>query len=431
MSEAALPALQARPRQIGTLRAVLRALVELRDAVVQAIRSLISHKLRAALTITGISIGIATVIALSSFAVGLDESFARQLASLGPNTIYVSARPWMVNGNNWWKFRNRPAVGQGDWRAIERFAKLPLATAPVTGTQANVGHAEKEVRNVFIRGTTETFLETGNWQVKRGRFISNIDHELGSDACVIGADIEDAFFKNQDPAGQSLRVGPSARCTIVGTLVRRGNSFGQSQDNLVILPLSAFLRAFGQKRGLTIAVVAPAGKVTETEDEVTAVLRNHRRLAPDKEENFAINRQDRMQNAFQDMTKVMKLVGLAVGILTALVGGIGIMNVLLVSVKERTREIGIRRALGARRATVLWQFLCEAVVVSCVGGFLGTAMGVGGALLLSVVTPLSASASPMIIGAGVGFSAVVGLVFGLWPAWSAASLHPIEALRYE
>jgi putative ABC transport system permease protein len=122
---------------------------------------------------------------------------------------------------------------------------------------------------------------------------------------------------------------------------------------------------------------------------------------------------------------------LVVGLLTAIVGGIGIMNVLLVSVKERTREIGIRRALGARKATILWQFLCEAVVVSCIGGFIGTALGLGAAHILSIVTPLSASASPVIVGAGVGFSAALGFIFGLWPAWSAAALHPIEALRYE
>jgi putative ABC transport system permease protein len=434
MSEAALGAgLQRRAsaREIGFFRAFFRFFSELREAVLQALRSLLMHKLRASLTILGISIGIATVIAVSSAAIGLDEAFGRQLATLGPNTLYVSPRPWIVDGSNWWKYRNRPAVGQGDWRAIERFANLPLAVAPIAGTQGVVGKGGKEIKNVFIRGTTESFLETGSWALKRGRFISNIDHEVGTDACVIGADIEDAIFPNQDPIGQQLRVGPIGRCTVVGSLVRRGNSFGQSQDMLIVLPLSAFLRTFGQKRGVTIAVVAPTGKVTETEDEVVAVVRNYRRLAPDKDDNFAVNRQDRMLNMFGDMTKQMKLVVFVIGFITAIVGGIGVMNILLVSVKERTREIGIRRALGARKLTILLQFLCEAVVVSCVGGFLGTAIGLAGANIVSIVTPLAASVNPMIVVAGVAFSAAVGLIFGLWPAWSAASLNPIEALRYE
>jgi len=160
-------------------------------------------------------------------------------------------------------------------------------------------------------------------------------------------------------------------------------------------------------------------------------MRNYRRLAPDKDDNFAVNRQDRMLNMFGEMTLKLKLVMYFIGIITAIVGGIGIMNILLVSVKERTREIGIRRALGARKLTILLQFLCEAVVVSCVGGFLGTAIGLAGANIVAMVTPVAASVNPMIVVAGVGFSAAVGLIFGLWPAWSAASLNPIEALRYE
>ncbi|TMB25797.1 MAG: ABC transporter permease, partial [Deltaproteobacteria bacterium] len=167
MSEAALGVgLQRRAsaREIGFFRAFFRFFSELRDAVVQALRSLLMHKLRASLTILGISIGIATVIAVSSAAIGLDEAFGRQLASLGPNTLYVSPRPWIVDGGNWWKYRNRPAVGQGDWRAIERFANLPLAVAPIAGTQGVVGKGGKEIKNVFIRGTTESFLETGSWQ---------------------------------------------------------------------------------------------------------------------------------------------------------------------------------------------------------------------------------------------------------------------------
>ena len=421
----------ARPAPLSRFRAFLRFFSSVLDAVVQALRSLVSHKLRAALTILGTSIGVMALIAIASALAGMDSSFAAQLSSLGPNTLYVSSRPWMSNGGNWWKFRNRPAIGQFDWRALQSNARLPVAIAPMAGTMGVVAHGEKELQNIQIRGTTEAFLDTGGWSLRRGRFVSQVDHELGTDACIIGADLEDNFFKGQDALGGTLRVGPTTRCTVVGTLVRKGNAFGQSQDALVILPLSAFLRSFGQKRGLTIAVMAPPGKVLETEDEIISVIRNARRIAPDKDDNFSVNRQDKMLNTFNGMTQTLKIVAFLVGFITLIVSGIGIMNILLVSVKERTREIGVRRALGARRTSILLQFLCEAVVVSSLGGFLGTAMGLGVAWILSVVTPLASNASPGVIGLGVGFSISVGLLFGIWPALSAALLHPIEALRYE
>lgn len=416
---------------LGVWRQIVRFVDEVRDAVVQAARSLVAHKLRAALTIAGVSVGIMAVIVIFMVEAGMEASFARQLNALGPNTLYVHKWAWGTGGQEWWKLRNRPVVGQFDYRALVANAKLPLAIAPVANTEAVVMWGEKELKHVDVRGTAEAFLEAGGWQLRRGRFIGELDYEVGSDACVIGADIEDAFFKGQDPVGQRLRVGPTARCTVVGSLVRKGNAFGRSQDRLVVLPLSTFRRSFGARRALTIAVVAPAGKIAETEDEIISVLRTARRLAPDKPDNFSVNRQDKILQGFNQTMLVTNLVGILVGVITAIVAGIGIMNILLVSVKERTREIGIRRALGARRASVLLQFLCEAVMVALVGGALGVAMGAGAAALIDLVSPMPASIDPRVVIGGVLGSCFLGAVFGLWPALSAAALHPIEALRHE
>lgn len=420
-----------KPKQIGFGRRIGRFFDELADAVVQAARSIVAHKLRAALTIAGVSVGIMAVIVIFMVEAGMQNSFARQLNSLGPNTLYVHKWAWGVGGHDWWKLRNRPVVGQFDYRALLANAKLPVAIAPMAGTAAVVMWGERELKNVDVRGTAEAFLEAGGWQIRRGRFISGLDDEVGSDACVIGADVEDAFFKGRDPVGQRLKVGPIARCTIVGSLVRKGTAFGRSQDQLVVLPLSSFRRSFGAKRALTIAVVAPPGKIAETEDEIISVLRTARRLAPDKEDNFSVNRQDKILKGFNQQMMVTNLVGILVGVITAIVAGIGIMNILLVSVKERTREIGIRRALGARRASVLLQFLCEAVMVALVGGALGVAMGAGAAALIDVVSPMPASIDPRVVIGGVLGSCLLGAGFGLWPALSAAFLHPIEALRHE
>jgi putative ABC transport system permease protein len=416
---------------MGPWRRLVRFVAEIRDAVVQAARSLVAHKLRAALTIAGVSVGIMAVIVIFMVEAGMQTSFARQLNSLGPNTLYVHKWAWGNNGNEWWKLRNRPVVGQLDYRALVANTRLPVAIAPIAQTEAVVLWGEKELKTVDVRGTAEAFLDAGGWQLRKGRFISDLDHELGSDACVIGADLEDAFFKGMDPLGQQLKVGPMARCTVVGSLVRKGNAFGRSQDGLLVLPLSSFRRSFGQKRGLTIAVVAPDGKVTETEDEVISVMRAARRLGPEQADNFSVNRQDKILQGFNQTMMATTLVGILVGVITAVVAGIGIMNILLVSVKERTREIGIRRALGARRASILLQFLCESVMVALVGGALGVALGAGAAALIDIVSPMPASIDPVVVGGGVLGSCVLGAVFGLWPALSAAFLHPIEALRHE
>jgi putative ABC transport system permease protein len=420
-----------RPKKLGLVRRFVRFVAEVSDAVAQAVRSLFAHKLRAALTISGVSVGIMAVIIIFMVESGMETSFARQLNSLGPNTLYVHKWAWGVGGRDWWKLRNRPTVGQLDYRALLANTTLPVAISPVANTEAVVTLADKEIKHVDVRGTTEAFLEAGGWQLRRGRFISDLDHELGSDACVIGADLEEAFFKDQDPLGQRLKVGPTTRCTVVGTLVRKGTAFGRSQDGLVVMPLSSFLRSFGAKRGLTIAVVAPDGKVMETEDEVIAVMRAARRLGPDQDDNFSVNRQDKILQGFNQTMMTTNLVGILVGAITAIVAGIGIMNILLVSVKERTREIGIRRALGARRTSILMQFLCESVIVALAGGGLGVAMGAGAAALLDLLSPVPASIDPRVVTGGVVGSCILGAIFGLWPALSAAFLHPIEALRHE
>jgi putative ABC transport system permease protein len=409
----------------------VRLFGEVADAVVQAARSLVAHKLRAALTIAGVSVGIMAVIVIFMVEAGMEASFARQLNSLGPNTLYVHKWAWGVGNSEWWKLRNRPVVGSADYRALVAHTTLPVAIAPVANAEAVVLHGEKKLDAVDVRGTAEAFLEAGGWQLRRGRFISDIDEELGSDACVVGADLEDAFFKGGSAVGAELRVGASARCTVVGSLVRKGNAFGRSQDKLVVMPLSSFRRTFGARRALTIAVVAPAGKVAETEDEVIAVMRAARRLGPEQEDNFSVNRQDKILQGFNRTMLVTNVVGILVGIITAIVAGIGIMNILLVSVKERTREIGVRRALGARRGSILLQFLCEAVMVALVGGALGVAMGAGVAALIDLVSPMPASVDPRVALGGVVGSCVLGALFGLWPALSAAFLHPIEALRHE
>src|SRR4051812_49852532 len=199
MAASALTPLRAKPRPLGFARSFVRFFAELRDAVAQAARSLLAHRLRAALTIAGVAVGIMAVIIIFMVEAGMQTSFAKQLNSLGPNTLYVHKWAWGVGGNDWWKLRNRPTVGQLDYRALLANTKLPVAIAPIGETDAVVVRGDKELKNVEINGTTEAYLESEGWQLRRGRFISDLDNEIGSDACVIGADVEEAVFKNQDP----------------------------------------------------------------------------------------------------------------------------------------------------------------------------------------------------------------------------------------
>jgi len=215
-------------------------------------------------------------------------------------------------------------------------------------------------------------------------------------------------------------------------MARKGKVLGQNQDLAVYVPLKTFLSVFGKKRQLTIGIaVAPGEDVLKTQDQVEILLRRARSIAPEKESDFSINRPEQLANTYAELTGALYGVAMGVGLITLLVGGIGIMNVMLVSVRERTREIGVRRALGARRRTIVVQFLLEAAAVSAVGGTLGTLIGLGLAKVISLATPLAAAVKPVTIAGGIGFAALVGLVFGIWPAARAAKLDPVEALRHE
>jgi putative ABC transport system permease protein len=269
------------------------------------------------------------------------------------------------------------------------------------------------------------------FELDEGHFLTDADSENQRSVVVLGRDVAERLFPHSSPIGATVRID-GRPFHVIGTLARKGRVLDFNPDLSVVLPIKTFLSYFGRRRGIEIGVAATRPEdMNALEDQLVGILRRTRATAPDKPDDFAVNRPEQFAETYRQLTGALYGVAVGVGLITLLVGGIGIMNIMLVSVRERTREIGIRRALGARKRTIVVQFLLEAAAVSAVGGTLGTLVGLGGAKLISEVTPLAAAVEPLTVLFGVAFGGWVGLLFGIWPAARAASLDPVEALRYE
>ncbi|HKE16839.1 MAG TPA: ABC transporter permease [Kofleriaceae bacterium] len=406
-----------------------RLAVELAAAAGTALRGIAANRMRAFLSTIGIAIGVATLMTIYGLVTGLTSSFTRQLAALGSSTMYVSSRPWVLR-NDWWMYRNRPPIRRDDVVALRQRGDLLAAVAPVANAVAEVSFRGERIGAVQVQGTSSEYIDTSTIKIASGRFLAPLEGSGVSQVAVIGSEVASRLFKGASPLGARIGLGPQ-RFTVVGSLMPQGKAFGRSLDNLVIIPIDTFGKLYGMKRNMSIAVAARPDSLQQAEDQVIEILRRHRGLAADDEDTFSINRQSELVKIFNEETSALFGVAIAIGLITLLVGGIGVMNIMLVAVTERTREIGVRRALGARRRTILVQFLTEAALVTMVGGAIGTAIGVMASGIIDRTAPVSAELSTVAIAGALLFSGLIGLAFGTWPAYRAAHLDPIESLRYE
>jgi putative ABC transport system permease protein len=404
--------------------------VDLVEGTLIALKSLRAHRLRTVLTTLGVGIGVATLLAILGITQGLDTSFEKQLQTLGSSTFTISKWPWVVM-SNWWEFRNRKNLTLDHLEAVRSQCTLCAAAVPVLDDQEDVTFQDRSMTGVDVTGTTSEWPQVTGFEIVSGRFLSEADNDNRTNVVVIGADVADTLFPVSNPVGSTILLGQKP-FKVVGTLSRKGKLLDNSQDVIAIIPFNTFKGYFRGRRSIDIQVlIKSADQLDEAEDQLVGILRRARSTPPDKNDDFTINRPEQLASTYQQLTGALYGVALGIGFITMLVGGIGIMNIMLVSVRERTREIGVRRALGARKRTIILQFMLEAMVVSAVGGLLGTIVGLGGAKVISLVTPLAATVKPLTVFFGVSFAALVGLLFGIWPAARAANLDPVEALRQE
>ncbi len=411
-------------------------LEDVKESALMAIDTLRANKLRSSLTILGVSVGVITVIFMVSIIQGLNKAFADQIESLGSNTIFVAKFEPSFGRPPGPEELHRKDLTMDDAEALRREAPSIAGVSPIHRMiAATMRYQEKQTDTPILFGVTPYYEFVHTQYVASGRFINDIDMQDRSNVCIIGVDVKRALFPFEDPVDREVRINGNP-FRIIGVMEPLGNFFGQSRDNSLFIPISTFDKYYPDRpfpEVVFFIIVRPKSRafVKSSIDEITDILRRRRHVPPNEKNNFGISSQDSLLDVYNQLTGATALVLTSISFVALMIGGIGVMNIMLVSVTERTKEIGVRKAVGATRLNILSQFLIEAVVLTAIGGLAGLAVGELASVLMNKYSPLPAFVPLWAIGVGVGISAAVGIVFGLWPAWKAARLDPIEALRWE
>jgi putative ABC transport system permease protein len=413
-------------------------LTALWEAFLVALGSLRTNKMRTALTLVGIVVGVAAVIAVVTIIQGLDNKVATTFSSQGSTVFTISKRPQIIRSREEFvKFNKRKDVTHEDAEAIARLCTACWRVGVAANVRETVKHADQKFENVNVRGVTPTTMfDIDGRSIDAGRVWTEAEGISGREICVVGPDVLTNLFGGASAdrvIGQEIRIA-GRPFLIIGVLEPLGSIFGASRDSIAYVPYSTYQKIYGARDSIVVFIQVPAAEQLETaEDQVRTVMRNRRGglFNQTDDEGFALETQDVFLDLYGKATANIYIVTIAVAAISLVVGGIVVMNIMLVSVTERTKEIGIRKAIGARRKDILTQFLIEAVMVTAIGGAIGVVTGFGLAYLIAALIgfPLLISLASAVL--GVGVSSIVGIISGLWPAWRAARLDPIEALRAE
>jgi len=406
----------------------------LRESVRMTFDAIRANKLRSTLTLLGISVGIFSVISVMTAIKTLESSIESGLNVFGTNTFMITKDPAIQFGRNE-KYRNRKNIDIDQYLALKERAKLPILVSGGDDTDnvRLVTYKDKKTKQVpRISGGDPGTLRTVNTYIADGRNLTEEDIHLSRSVCIIGADVVDALFPFEDPLGKVIQL-QGINFTVVGITERQGQSFGQSQDNYVFLPITTFLQRFrGNSYSLGIMIESESSELySETLDEVIGVLRAIRKVPPGEENDFEITTNDELMETFGSFTGSIKIFAFSISVIALIVAGIGIMNIMLVSVTERIKEIGIRKAIGATRRHILFQFLTESVFLCQIGGIIGVVFGVAAGNIISLVAKVPAVIPIDWAIYGVISCSIIGIGFGSYPAWRAANLDPVESMRFE
>jgi putative ABC transport system permease protein len=407
---------------------------ELKEGLIISIKAIGANKVRSVLTTLGIVIGVTSVVLMSTAIKGMDESFQKGVASLGSDNLYIDKWEWFNSDIPWWELRNRKNMTMDEYKKYKSMAKLPVATAPSIRTQQTIKHEDNSVQFILIFGTNADYIKTQDRSFSEGRFFTELEGKAGRNVVVLGSEVAKNLFPRSSGMNKYVKI-KGHKFQVIGVLEEQGSSMMGSfnPDNQAFIPIDNVFKYYQNSHwsSITINVRAPnSASVPDVKEEAIGIMRRIRGLKFSEKDDFSINQQEGLLNRINQTVGTIQIAGFVITGLALFVGAIGIMNIMFVSVKERTREIGVRKAIGAKNRTILGQFISEAAIICLIGGLIGLGFAIVGSMIIAQFDfPVSVSADAVIL--AITVSIITGVLSGFAPAYTASKMDPVDSLRYE